>query len=52
MRSLVTIREISDIKPIDGADAIELVIIKGWQEFADFDDGFARCFVFEVSALK
>ena len=22
------------------------------EEFADFDDGFARCFVFEVSALK
>jgi len=23
--------EISDTKPIDGADAIELVLIRGWQ---------------------
>ena len=52
MRSLVTIREISDIKPIDGADAIELVIIKGWQCVAkkgEFEKG-SLCVYFEVDS--
>jgi len=31
MRSLASIQIISDIKTIEGADAIELVLIKGWQ---------------------
>lgn len=31
MRELVTIRTISDIQPIEGADAIELAIVDGWQ---------------------
>ena len=31
MRKLVTIQEIMGIKPIEGADAIKLVLIKGWQ---------------------
>ena len=31
MRSLATIQEISNVSPIDGADNIELVHIKGWQ---------------------
>lgn len=30
-RKLVTIRQISAIKPIEGADAIELAIVDGWQ---------------------
>lgn len=31
MRKLATIRKISEIKPIDGADAIELAVVDGWQ---------------------
>lgn len=31
MRKLVTVKEIKEIKPIDGADRIELAIIDGWQ---------------------
>ena len=31
MRNLVTIQKISAVKPIEGADVIELVLIKGWQ---------------------
>jgi len=31
MRKLVTIRKVSAIKPIDGADLIELAIVDGWQ---------------------
>ena len=31
MRSLATIQEISAIKPIEGADAIEVAVIKDWQ---------------------
>ena len=52
MRSLVTVREISDINPIDGADAIELVIIKGWQCVAkkgEFKKG-DLCVYFEVDS--
>ena len=31
MRKLATVRRISDIQPIEGADAIELAIIDGWK---------------------
>jgi len=31
MRNLATIQEISEVKPIEDADNIELVQIKGWQ---------------------
>ena len=31
IRKMVTIRQIDDIQPIEGADAIEKVIIDGWQ---------------------
>ncbi len=31
MRKLATVRNISDIKPIPGADLIELAIVDGWQ---------------------
>ena len=53
MRSLVTIQKISALKPIEDADAIELVIIKGWQcvakkgEFAPGD----LCVYFEVDSF-
>lgn len=30
MRKLATVRKIDDIRPIDGADAIELAVIGGW----------------------
>jgi len=31
MRKLATIRKIKEVRPIDGADKIELAIIDGWQ---------------------
>lgn len=31
MRKLATIRQVDEIRPIDGADAIELAIFSGWQ---------------------
>ena len=31
MRKLATVQKITEIKPIDGADAIELAIVNGWQ---------------------
>ncbi|MCL1835296.1 MAG: 2'-5' RNA ligase [Oscillospiraceae bacterium] len=52
MRNLASIQEIASVKPIEGADAIELVIIKGWQcvskkgEFAGGD----KCVYFEVDS--
>ena len=52
MRSLATIQRVSDIKPIEGADAIELVLIKGWQCVAkkgEFKKG-ALCVYFEVDS--
>ena len=53
MRNLVTIQEISAIKPIEGADAIELVIIKGWQcvsKKGEFKAG-DLCIYFEVDSF-
>jgi len=53
MRNLVTIQEISAIKPIEGADAIELVIIKGWQcvsKKGEFKQG-SKCVYFEVDSF-
>jgi RNA ligase (TIGR02306 family) len=53
MRSLASIQEISAIKPIEGADAIELVIIKGWQCVAKKGVFKARekCVYFEVDCF-
>ena len=53
MRKLVTIQKISEIKPIEGADAIELVIIKGWQcvsKKGEFKAG-DFCVYFEVDSF-
>ena len=53
MRNLVTLQKISEVKPIEGADLIELVLIKGWQcvakkgEFAAGD----TCVYFEVDSF-
>ena len=38
MRKLATIRQIDDIRAIDGADAIELAIIGGWQTVVKKDE--------------
>lgn len=52
MRHLATMQKISDVKPITGADFIELVLIKGWQcvskkgEFTPDD----LCVYFEVDS--
>lgn len=53
MRKLVTIQEIKDILPIEGADAIELVKILGWQCVAkkgEFKKG-DKAVYFEVDAF-
>ncbi|MCL1982808.1 MAG: RNA ligase (ATP) [Clostridiales bacterium] len=53
MRNLVTIQEIAGTRPIPDADAIELVLIKGWQcvakkgEFAQGD----LCVYYEVDSF-
>ena len=53
MRNLVSIQAISKIEPIEGADAIELVFIKGWQCVAkkgEFQPG-DTCVYFEVDSF-
>ena len=52
MRKLVTIQQIAGIKPIEGADAIELVLIMGWQcvsKKGEFKQG-DLCVYFEVDS--
>jgi len=53
MRKLASVQEISGIKQIEGADAIELVLIKGWQCVAK-KGGFQKgdyCVYFEVDSF-
>jgi len=53
MRNLASIQEISAIKPIEGADSIELVTIKGWQcvtKKGEFKPGDI-CVYFEVDSF-
>ena len=48
MRRVATIQEIADVTPIDGADSIELVHIKGWQCVAkkgEFNKGIVKLFI-------
>jgi RNA ligase (TIGR02306 family) len=53
IRKLASIRQIKDIRPIEGADAIELVIVDGWQcvakkgEFKLND----KCVYFEIDSF-
>lgn len=53
MRQLASIQEIHEVKNIEGADAIELVIIKGWQcvsKKGEFTKG-DKCVYFEVDSF-
>ena len=53
MRTLVSIQKIAKIEPIEWADAIELVLIKGWQCVAkkgEFKEG-EKCVYFEVDSF-
>ena len=52
MRQLASIQKISSIKPIQDADSIELVLIKGWQCVAKKEE-FQKddlCVYFEVDS--
>lgn len=52
-RKLASIREIADIKPIEGADNIELAIVDGWQcvvKKGEFQKGQA-CIYFEIDSF-
>lgn len=52
-RKLVTVRQINDIKPIEGADAIECIVVDGWKlvskknEFSKGDN----CLYFEIDSF-
>lgn len=53
MRKLVTIRTISNISPIDGADAIEVATVDGWQvvvKKGEFNVGDECCY-FEIDSF-
>lgn len=53
MRKLASIRVIHDLKPIDGADKIELATIDGWQvvvKKGEFQLA-SRCVYFEIDSL-
>ena len=53
MRTLASIQEILEVKPIENADAIELVVIKGWQcvcKKGEFHKG-DLCIYFEVDSF-
>ncbi len=53
MRKLVSIRKIADIRPIEGADAIECVVVDGWTVVAkkgQFQVG-ELCVYFEIDSV-
>jgi RNA ligase (TIGR02306 family) len=53
MRKLASIQEIKEIKPIKDADAIELIVIGGWQcvsKKGEFKQG-DKCVYFEVDSF-
>lgn len=52
-RKLATIRRVADIRPIEGADAIECVVVDGWQVVAkkgEFTVG-DLCVYFEIDSV-
>lgn len=53
MRKLVTIRQVSEIKPITNADAIEVVVVDGWEVVTKKDEFKVDDFVlyFEIDCL-
>lgn len=53
MRKLATIREVKEIRPIPGADSIELAIIDGWQCVVKKGELMAGslCCYFEIDSL-
>jgi RNA ligase (TIGR02306 family) len=53
MRKLATINEISEVLPIDNADAIEKVRVRGWWCVAKKDEFHVgdRCVYFEIDSL-
>lgn len=53
MRALATIRTVAELRPIDGADLIELAIIDGWQcvvKRGEFAPGEA-CVFYEIDSV-
>ena len=53
MRRLATIRTVADVRPIEGADAIECVVVGGWQVVAkkgEFTPG-DLCVYFEIDSV-
>lgn len=53
MRKLATIREIKELRPIEGADLIELAIVDGWQlvvKKGEFKEG-DPCIYFEIDSF-
>ena len=53
MRRLATIRTIRDVRPIEGADAIELVFIDGWQCVSKKNEFMIgnKCIYFEIDSF-
>lgn len=53
MRKLVTIRQINNIEPIEGADAIVLATVDGWKIVVKKDEFFigALCVYFEIDSF-
>jgi len=52
-RKLVTIRTVSEIKPIPGADRIEIAVVDGWDcvvNTGKFSTG-DRCVYFEIDSF-
>ena len=52
-RKLASIRKVREIKPIEGADAIELAIVDGWQCVAKKGEFKVNdlCVYFEIDSL-
>jgi RNA ligase (TIGR02306 family) len=53
VRRLVTLETVTDTRPIDGADVIEVAIVRGWQIVVkknEFQPG-TRCIFFEIDSF-